>query len=136
MNDFGPKPKQEEEKTEEQIISEILATKKLLTVGHANMLTYEEDVSPLPEENDSENYVNALEYGSKRLLIYIYPTDKFFYTHIKNKDEEDKKKTQETTLLYSAAKKLMEEISTQTNQTFTYESNIPRQLAAGSQQGD
>lgn len=119
MSDTGPKF--EYPKSEEEIIAEILQNKKKISIPEANQIADRQGFSEMfdPREEAEGLILYLLEYGQKQLIISFYPETQEIYTYVKN-DHNRERKPKETTLLYTAAKQLMQQISNESNQKFIY----------------
>ena len=68
-----------------------------------------------------DDYMNVvLEHGRKRLRLSISPENGEATTYIQNVHDVEKQKPDETTILYSAAREAMEELSRQMDQSIDY----------------
>jgi hypothetical protein len=108
-------------KSDEEIIAEILQTKRKISIKEANEIIGKRGFSDMfdPREEGIGLSIYLLEHGQKQLIISFYPQSQEVYTYVKN-DYARKKKPKETTLLYTAAQKLMQETSNENNEVFTY----------------
>ena len=96
--------KREDLFTEEEIVEEILS-------------------NAVKEDRESYRCPGAqaysIAYGSKKFVLFFQEDEGNFSSFIKNREGLERKE-HETSLLYSAAKKLMERLAADQNKTYTY----------------
>lgn len=113
MGEDGP---QAEQKSSEQIVAEILANVKEITAEEADAIAETKNVILWSSQR---HYL--LEYGGKYLIISL--KQEMINTYVKNNGKE--KQPKETTLLYTAAKKVMQQLADETGKEFMYKLITP-----------
>lgn len=134
INNMGEEGPQVEQKTSEQIVTEILANKRELTPDQVAVIA---QMLNTGKKDEGEKWVSPshylLEYGGKYLILSFRPDRDEVGTYLKNNGKE--KKPQETTLLYTAAKKMIQQRADESGRQFIYilttTSPVMKKWAAG-----
>ncbi len=72
------------------------------------------------EKHEAGHFSITMEYGTKQLIVIVNPIKHTAMTRIEQINFEDPKKVDETTLLYSAARKVMERYASEFQHDIIY----------------